>query len=88
MSVHGLEGFDGFQIEGSRASRIARWFERREARAFEQLVTQLRRKMQNRGVCRHCGREVGLLPGELVTVARYHFNTEGMPCIGRGRQVA
>lgn len=88
MSLMGLDLSEGFQIEGTRAWGIARWLERREARAFEALVTTLRRKMQNRGVCRHCGREVGLLPGELVSVTRYHRNTDGAPCVGRGRAAA
>jgi hypothetical protein len=78
----------GFHPDNTKASRLERWRERREARAFEQLVTTLRRKLENRGVCRHCGREVGLLPGAAASVTRYHFNGDGMPCVGRGRVAA
>jgi hypothetical protein len=84
----GLDLSDGFQIEGTKASRIARWLERREARAFDELVTALRRKLHNRGVCRFCGREVGLLPGAIGNVTRYHRDVAGAPCVGRGRAAA
>ena len=78
----------GFHADNTRASRLERWRERRDERAFEALVTTLRRKLENKGVCRHCGREVGLLPGELVAVTRYHRNVAGAPCVGRGRAAA
>jgi hypothetical protein len=84
----GLDLTDGFQIEGTKASRIARWLERREARAFDELVTELRRKLTNRGVCRFCAREVGLLPGAVGNVTRYHHDVDGRPCVGRGRGAA
>lgn len=85
----GLAIGDGFHVEGAtRASRIERWRERREARAFEALITDLRRKLENRGVCRHCGREVGLLPGAEASVTRYHRDVAGAPCVGRGRMAA
>jgi hypothetical protein len=78
----------GFHVVGGKASRLEQWRERREARAFDELVTKLRRKFENKGVCRHCGREVGLLPGEFVAVTRYHRNAAGAPCVGRGRAAA
>ena len=79
---------DGFHLDNSRASRLERWRERREARAFEQLVTELRRKLEHRGVCRWCAREVGLLPGVEGSVTRYHYDVAGSPCVGRGRAAA
>lgn len=83
--MSGLAIPHGYHLEESRASRIERWREQREARAFEQLVTTLRRKLENKGECRHCGREVGLLPGVVGNVVRYHRDVEGAPCVGRGR---
>jgi hypothetical protein len=78
----------GFHRDNTRASRLERWRERREARAFDKLVTELRRKLENKGVCQHCGREVGLLPGVVGNVTRYHRNVAGAPCVGRGRAAA
>jgi hypothetical protein len=78
----------GFHVENSKASRLERWRERREARAFEELVTRLRRVFHNKGVCRHCAREVGLIPGVEGSVTRYHRDNENKPCVGRGRASA
>ena len=78
----------GFHVENGKASRLERWRERREARAFEVLVTELRRLLENRGVCRYCTREVGLLPGAEGNVTRYHRDGAGAPCVGRGRAAA
>lgn len=76
---------EGFQIEGTRAAGIARWQERREAKKFDALVTQLRRKLTNRGLCCYCKREVGLVPGAQASVTRYHRVADG-PCPGRGQE--
>lgn len=84
----GLAVPHGFHVDDTKASRLERWRDRREARAFEELVTKLRRRLENRGVCRFCTREVGLLPGVAGSVTRYHFNGDGMPCVGRGRPAA
>lgn len=81
----GLSIQHGFHLENTRASRLERWREAREARSFEELVTRLRRVMENRGVCRHCKREVGLLPGVEGSVTRYHRDDANKPCTGRGR---
>lgn len=78
----------GFHADNTRASRLERWREAREARGFEELITRLRRKMENRGECRHCGREVGLLPGDETSVTRYHRDNLNRPCPGRGKAAA
>jgi hypothetical protein len=78
---------DGFHVAGGRAERLARWREQREERAVDELLARLERAARNRGLCRHCGREVGLVPGQLGNVARYHQDRDRRPCVGRGRAV-
>ncbi len=76
---------DGFHVVGGRAERLARWQERRDERKVDELVARLQRQALNRGLCRHCGRDVGLIAGELVSVTVYHRDLRGWPCAGRGR---
>jgi len=79
---------DGFHVVGGRDERIALWRERKYERAVDELLARLERVARNRGVCRHCAREVGLMPGELGSVTRYHQDRAARPCIGRGRAAA
>ena len=79
---------DGFHIIGTKLERLARWREQREQRSFDRLLEELRRKMQGRGLCRFCTREVGLLPGTVGSVTRFHFDGEGRRCVGAGRAPA
>ena len=76
---------EGFHVLGGRDERIARWREARDERAVDELVARLARAARNRGLCQHCGREVGLQPGELGSVTTYHHDRAHRPCVGRGR---
>jgi hypothetical protein len=79
---------DGFHVVGGKADRLARWKERKAERAVDELLTRLDRAARNRGVCRYCSREIGLIPGPLGSVTRYHQDRAERPCVGRGRLAA
>jgi len=79
---------EGFHVVGGKAERLARWAERKAERAVDELLERLELTASNRGHCRHCGRAVGLIPGALGSVTRYHQNRAGAPCVGRGRPAA